>query len=68
MSLKEVKDNLRRWGKITYKNVTIIETTKTHNGWATYTGKYAVIVDGERINEESVSLTKAFKIAAPYFK
>jgi hypothetical protein len=40
------------------------------NNWQEYTGKYVVVPEGfdYPLNDEAVSMSKAFEIAKPYFK
>jgi hypothetical protein len=68
MTIQEAKNKLKKYGTVNHCGVEITETKKMIGNWQNYTGRYVVVVQGEKINDESVSLTKAFQIAKPYFQ
>lgn len=68
MTIQEAKNKLEKYGTVNYRGVEITETKRMTRNWQSYTGKYVVVVQGEKINDVSVSLTKAFQLAKPYFQ
>lgn len=68
MTETQAKAELKKKGVMRFRGVTISETKEMKGNWQQYTGRYVVFVDGECINDDSVSMTKAFQIARPYFR
>lgn len=68
MTETQAKAELRKKGVVKFRGVTISETKEMKGNWQQYTGRYVVFVDGMRINDDSVSMAKAFQIAKPYFR
>lgn len=69
-NIKEAKAELKKYGRVIFRGVQIVETKKMNGNWQEYTGRYWVTPEGheEPINDDAVTIGKAFELAKPHFQ
>lgn len=70
MTLKQAKNDLKKYGRVEYRGVVLAETLTVKGNSQEYTGRYRVWRKGESepLTMESFAFNEAFKFAASYFE